>query len=102
MHFVYVLYSPKNDKYYIGETVSLQGRLQQHKNHHYQGSSTSYSADWEIALSFKVKTRHEAIVIEKHLKKMKSKTYLHKLREDLVSSVKFKSIILEKYGIVIN
>ena len=33
---------------------------------------------------------------------MKSKTYLKKLREDLAIMVKFKSIILEKYGIVIN
>ncbi|MCA6477398.1 MAG: GIY-YIG nuclease family protein, partial [Chitinophagaceae bacterium] len=30
MHFVYVIYSPSADSYYIGETVNVEERLIQH------------------------------------------------------------------------
>jgi putative endonuclease len=32
MHFVYILYSPSKNKFYVGETSNLEERLNQHHN----------------------------------------------------------------------
>jgi len=34
MHFEYVFHSPSAGRYYIGETVSVEERLAQHRDHH--------------------------------------------------------------------
>ncbi|MFM9019848.1 MAG: GIY-YIG nuclease family protein [Sediminibacterium sp.] len=49
MHFVYVIYSPSADSYYIGETVNVEERLIQHRQHTYAGSYTKIADDWEVA-----------------------------------------------------
>jgi putative endonuclease len=54
MHFVYVIYSLSLDRYYIGETVDVQGRLIEHRQHRYAASFTSIAEDWEIAFLFRV------------------------------------------------
>ena len=99
MHEVYVLRSPSTNRYYIGESVNAANRLLEHNQGHYTGSSTSFANDWELILLFKVTDRKAALVVEKHLKSMKSKIYLQKLSNDTLALEKFKSIVEEKYQI---
>ena len=44
--FTYILYSPSSDKYYIGSSGDLNGRLQRHN----QGRSkaTKYGIHWKL------------------------------------------------------
>ncbi|MBK7606782.1 MAG: GIY-YIG nuclease family protein [Saprospiraceae bacterium] len=41
MHWVYILYSQKADKHYIGETEDLSTRLYQHNTHYFNTSYTT-------------------------------------------------------------
>ncbi len=101
MHFVYVIYSFSLDRYYIGETVDVQGRLIEHRQHRYVGSFTSIADDWEIAFVFRCKDKSSALKVEAHLKKSKSKVYLKRLQHDEVALKKLKEILEIKYSIEI-
>ncbi|RYD97098.1 MAG: GIY-YIG nuclease family protein [Sphingobacteriales bacterium] len=84
MHFVYILYSPSFNRYYIGETENPDRRLEQHRNHSFPGASTRIASDWELQTCLKTKNRMEARQLEAFLKKMKSKTFLEKLVNDAI------------------
>jgi putative endonuclease len=73
MHFVYVIYSPSADSYYIGETVNVEERLIQHRQHTYAGSYTKIANDWEVAFLLRCKDRSSALNVEAQLKGDKSK-----------------------------
>ena len=99
MHFVYVIYSPSSDRYYIGETVDVQGRLIEHRQHRYAGSFTSIADDWEIAFVLRCKDKVSALKVEAHLKKSKSKVYLKRLQHEEMALKKLKEILDIKYSI---
>ena len=50
--------------------------------------------DWEVYLKIECKSKEQALAIEKHIKKMKSKVYIQNLKK--YSEMKFK--LLEKYS----
>ena len=81
MHFVYILYSPSADKYYVGQTENLELRLQFH-NELSEHSYTSNYRPWDLKLSIPVLNRSMAMRIEKHIKKRKSRVYIEKLIGD--------------------
>lgn len=74
--FVYIIYNPKHDKFYIGQTYSLLKRvISEHKKG--MGNYTSrYDGKWLFLYYEKCLTRKEAMNREKHLKSFKSKKYL--------------------------
>ena len=76
---VYILYSPGSDRYYIGSCSILTVRLEQHKDKLFKGSFTSLYDDWRLFLSIDGLEMRQARSVEKHIKKMKSKTYLKNL-----------------------
>ena len=102
MHFVYVIYSPSADSYYIGETVNVEERLVQHRQHLYAGSYTKIANDWETAFMLRCKDRASALKAEKHLKKAKSKVYLKRLHHDMSALEKLKDILRATYSIDID
>jgi len=80
MPFVYVLFSEKLNRYYIGSTqLNPEIRLDQHNTKHQPGSFTCKGIPWSLVLSFSVATMHEAMSIERHCKGMKSRSYLENL-----------------------
>ncbi|MBC8767369.1 GIY-YIG nuclease family protein [Arenibacter sp. BSSL-BM3] len=89
-YVVYVLYSKRLQKYYVGETVDIVQRIHEHNMGIYQGSFTSQSNDWELYLSFEVETRVIARKIETHIKKMKSKVYIENLKKYPEMIIKLK------------
>ena len=72
MHFVYIIYSPSLTRYYVGETVNVTVRVNQHNQSHYKDSSTRIAQDWIIKQTIVTATRKDAITIEKYIKSMKS------------------------------
>ncbi len=79
--FVYILYSPTINTYYIGQTTNLKERLEQHNNHVFKGAFTRRATDWEIYHSICCDTKKQAILIEGHLKRARKRKYLEDLKK---------------------
>ena len=76
----YILYSELYNRFYIGAThVDPIIRLHKHNNKFYGGTSTSYTDDWELFLFIRCNSYPQAINIEKHIKSMKSTSYISNL-----------------------
>jgi len=59
MFYCYILYSEKIDKYYIGSTGNLEGRLQRHNTSNHGFTSTG--KPWGLKYSEGFKTKAEAL-----------------------------------------
>ena len=93
MHTVYIIYSPSIDKYYIGETVDAQGRLERHNSKHYEQSYTRQADDWSLKLVLYCEDILHAKRIEKHIKSMKSRVYI----ENLISYSEMQHKLISRF-----
>ena len=89
---VYIIYSNKLDKFYIGESFDLNKRLEKHKEGFYKSSFTTKAQDWILFFKIDCESKEQSIKIEKHLKKMKSRKYLHDLKKypEIIQKLKNK------------
>jgi putative endonuclease len=71
MHFVYILYSPGLDHFYIGESATPDERLFHHQAGH--SDYTRRAADWVRVFLTSTPTRHEARIVEKRIKSAKNR-----------------------------
>lgn len=78
-HFLYILYSLKIDKYYVGESADPEFRKILHNQHHFKKNYTKAADDWIIALSFECTNRQDAVYLERFIKRMKSKVFIRKI-----------------------
>ena len=79
--WVYILYSKAIDRFYVGYTENLESRVFQHNNHVFKGSFTDKAEDWEIFFSMECASETQAISIEKHIKRNKSRKYFANIRQ---------------------
>ncbi|MDG1278697.1 MAG: GIY-YIG nuclease family protein [Algoriphagus sp.] len=93
IHFVYILYSEQTDKYYIGQTEDLDRRLMEHNSHSYQDSYTKIASDWKMKINLKCSSKRQAIKIENHIKKNRSRKYV----EDFIRFPEIGQNLLVKY-----
>ena len=77
---VYILYSSKLDRFYIGTTDDVPNRLIEHNNLYYKDAFTSRGVPWVLYLSIDGLLSEKAYQIERHIKKMKSKKYIENLK----------------------
>lgn len=83
MYYIYILFSDKTNRYYIGSTDDLVRRLK----HHNAGSTPSTKSgapNWKIRYTEAVIDRTTALKRELEIKKKKSRNYL----EGLIQKVK--------------
>ncbi|WP_316799831.1 GIY-YIG nuclease family protein [Pedobacter frigidisoli] len=80
MFYTYILYSSVRDKYYVGSTSDLIGRLKTHNTNH--SGFTGHTGDWRIVWSEQFVEHSGALLKEKQIKGWKSR----KLIERLISS----------------
>ena len=66
--FVYILYSIKHDRFYIGQTQDVTDRLSRHNNG-YEHATSPY-VPWEIRCFIEKESRAEAMALEKKLKNL--------------------------------
>jgi putative endonuclease len=76
MFYVYVLYSLKFDRIYIGQTNNTSIRLERHNSG--KVKSTKAYIPWELVHYEKFATRSEAMKREKELKTHKGRDYIRK------------------------
>ena len=77
MYYCYILYSEKLDKFYIGSTNNISGRLQSHNTSN--KGFTSTGKPWIIVFSEEFDDRKSAIKRESQLKKWKNRKALEEL-----------------------
>jgi putative endonuclease len=77
MFYCYILYSPKLDKYYIGSTGNLEGRLQRHNTSN--TGFTSTGKPWKIKYFEIFETKPAAMKRELELKKWKNRILIEAL-----------------------
>jgi len=76
-HWVYIIYSPGIDRYYIGYSTDPAGRLRKHNASHI--GFTGRAKDWQLVYSEKLPDKEKAIERERELKSWKSRKKLEKL-----------------------
>lgn len=77
---IYILYSEKADKYYVGQTSDLQKRVHDHNHPIVNLKYTAKYIPWELRFSAYVsEERGDAIRVELFNKKQKSKLFLQKI-----------------------
>ena len=78
----YIIYTSSFDKYYVGATQEdVYSRLEKHNTKGYDNTYTSLANDWEVYLIIGCETYAQAINIERHIKRMKSRTYIRNLKK---------------------
>jgi len=77
MFSVYIIYSFKIDKYYIGQTENIENRLYRHNNN--GSKSTKKANDWVLKYAEEFPTRVLAMKREAALKKKKSRVFIESL-----------------------
>jgi putative endonuclease len=72
--YVYILYSSKLEKYYIGSTNDIEDRLYRHNSG--QSTFTKTGIPWVLIHKEETATRAEAVRLEMSVKKRGAKRYL--------------------------
>jgi putative endonuclease len=77
MFFVYILFSAKLNRYYVGSTNNIDARLE----NHLKGISryTSQADDWILTYKESFENRSDAIKRENEIKRKKSRKYIEYL-----------------------
>jgi putative endonuclease len=70
MFWTYVIYSTKNDIYYIWQTNNLTDRLLRHNTN--RNKYTKNKGPWKLVFSKEFATRSQAMAFEKKLKSFKN------------------------------
>jgi len=76
-YYVYILYSPSLDRYYVGYTHNPEERLKEHN----AGATTSTrrGRPWNLVYIEPYENKTDAIKREMAIKKMKSRKYIEQL-----------------------
>jgi putative endonuclease len=77
MAFVYIIFSAKVNKYYVGACTNLERRLYEHNIGH--STFTSTGIPWELKYTEPFNSLPEAKKRENEIKKMKSRIYIERL-----------------------
>jgi len=72
--FVYILFSDKSLRYYVGQTADIEKRLKKHNQGNVQ--STKFGIHWKLVLKIEAANRSEALILEKKVKKRGAKRYI--------------------------
>ena len=80
MHYLYIIYSQKLDRYYIGQTKQVDKRLIKHNKGH--SLATRGGVPWVLVKAVEFESKSQGIIAENWLKKMKSRRIIEELVED--------------------
>ena len=78
MFYIYILYSSASKITYVGYSEDPWERLIQH-NTKEEGTFSSKHKPWELKAVMEAGTKSDAIILERFIKKQKSKTLINKL-----------------------
>jgi putative endonuclease len=92
MAAVYILFSKKLNRFYIGSCKDISFRIDQHLKKAFPTSFTAKADDWCIYYLADNLSYSQARQIESHIKKMKSSKYIANLKNypDIMLKLKLK------------
>ena len=76
-YFTYILYSERKNRYYVGHTSDLEGRLRRHNSNH--KGYTGQSCDWQLVYFETFMSKSNAYHREREIKSWKSRKKLLEL-----------------------
>jgi len=77
LHYIYILYSEKRDKYYVGQTSNVESRLRKHNQGY--SKATKSGIPWKLRMVVELESKTDAIRAENWIKKMKSRRVINRL-----------------------
>jgi putative endonuclease len=77
MFQVYILFSVKRNRYYIGFTSNLNDRIKKHNTNH--KGFTGHIGDWKLVYQEVFNKREDAVARERLIKNWKSRKLIEKL-----------------------
>jgi putative endonuclease len=77
MYYLYILYSQKIDRYYIGFTADIKNRLTKHNNN--SSGFTNKGKPWVLVYYETYETKQQAMAREKQLKSWKNRERIEAL-----------------------
>ena len=93
LFLVYILFSEKLNKYYIGTTDDIERRVKEHNSKFYENNYTSRGIPWQMAFNISCQSSSQAFKIEKHIKAMHSKNYI----QNLIKYPEMTQKLLDRY-----
>jgi putative endonuclease len=66
VYYIYIIHSQRLQRYYVGSTVSIEKRLQEHNSG--KSSSTRAGVPWELIHVESFATRSETVLRERQIK----------------------------------
>jgi len=78
---VYILYSAKLDKFYVGMTKDLVERLKRHNNPTDPERFTARGIPWALFLTLPCESEEHSLRLERLLKAKKSKVFIQNLKK---------------------
>jgi putative endonuclease len=92
---VYILYSERFDKYYIGQTNSLEHRLVRHNEFDLVNTYTAKYRPWTLKAWVEIgNNRGDAMKVERRLKSLKSKKMIAEFAENPEKLTEFAAKVL--------
>ena len=91
---VYILFSEKLNRYYIGSTDDVCIRMEEHNNQLNKKSFTYRGIPWILVFLINNLKSKQAFEIEKHIKAMKSKKYI----ANLIQYQNLKKQLIDRYS----
>ena len=79
-YFVYILYSHRLDRFYVGMTGDIQTRLLQHNHPIDPVKFTSRGVPWILFLSIQCESNCQARKMERIIKDKKSRVFIQNLK----------------------
>jgi len=84
-YWIYILYSPGSDRYYVGQSHDVEARLRDHNEGDHLTQSSKYTfkhRPWVLKCCFVAgNDRGAAMKVEKYIKRQKSRTFIEKVIE---------------------
>ena len=94
MYYLYILYSEKYDRYYVGQTNDPERRLEEH-NSALKNSYTAKYRPWKMVGKFEIgPSLGVARKVENHIKRQNSRTYI----EEILTRGSISKLI-SRYGV---
>ena len=85
MYYFYILYSKTMDRYYIGHTNELSGRVRRHNSSH--KGFTGKASDWKVVYKEQFASKEEAYQRERQVKTWKNRARIENLIKSKHGSV---------------
>ena len=81
-YYIYILYSHKLKRYYIGTSDDPKRRLLEHNEVKYDKAFSAKGIPWEMKLYYACKSSSNAYELERFIKRMKSKVFIERVLQN--------------------